>query len=324
MPVDGEPVGDRVTRVGPTPSTSASCSGVAAARARCRRRSPPRRAPPRGRCAGSTGPTRNLSSGRVLASSRLVSSLRPLADSAPDLVVKNRPVASFSSVRSKRSPSSTIRPASSSACRTGSPAPRCPAPADSPGGTAAPAAARDRTGCWGSAGRRHPPSRAAARCRTPGSCVGITNSRSLPSRRSTTGPTISGMTSPALRSTTRVADQHALALDLARVVQGGHPDRRPRHQDRLHHPERRDPPGPPDVDLDVEQLGGDLLRRVLEGDRPARCPRRRAELVLDLTLVELDHHTVDLVLDPVPVLAEVLDVMPTPRRGSAPDLPLRD
>jgi hypothetical protein len=31
---------------------------------------------------------------------------------------------------------------------------------------------------------------------------GMTNSRSLPSRRATTGPTISGITSPALRSTT--------------------------------------------------------------------------------------------------------------------------
>ena len=35
-----------------------------------------------------------------------------------------------------------------------------------------------------------------------GHSVGMTNSRSLPSRRSTTGPRISGMTSPALRSTT--------------------------------------------------------------------------------------------------------------------------
>ncbi len=32
--------------------------------------------------------------------------------------------------------------------------------------------------------------------------VGMTNSRSLPSRRAATGPTISGITSPALRSTT--------------------------------------------------------------------------------------------------------------------------
>ena len=35
-----------------------------------------------------------------------------------------------------------------------------------------------------------------------GQCVGMTNSRSLPSRSSTTGPRISGMTSPALRRTT--------------------------------------------------------------------------------------------------------------------------
>ncbi|CAM5310362.1 hypothetical protein STANM309S_02208 [Streptomyces tanashiensis] len=35
-----------------------------------------------------------------------------------------------------------------------------------------------------------------------GHSAGITNSRSVPSRRSATGPRISGMTSPALRSTT--------------------------------------------------------------------------------------------------------------------------
>ena len=35
-----------------------------------------------------------------------------------------------------------------------------------------------------------------------GHSVGMTNSRSVPSRSSTTGPRISGMTSPALRSTT--------------------------------------------------------------------------------------------------------------------------
>ena len=36
-----------------------------------------------------------------------------------------------------------------------------------------------------------------------GQWVGMTNSRSLPSRRSTTGPSTSGITSPALRMTTR-------------------------------------------------------------------------------------------------------------------------
>ena len=64
---------------------------------------------------------------------------------------------------------------------------------------------------WGSGCRRRPPSPGAASVPHAGHSVGITNARSVPSRRSTTGPTISGMTSPALRSTTRVADQHALA-----------------------------------------------------------------------------------------------------------------
>ncbi len=35
-----------------------------------------------------------------------------------------------------------------------------------------------------------------------GQCVGMTNARSVPSRRATMGATISGITSPALRSTT--------------------------------------------------------------------------------------------------------------------------
>ncbi len=45
-----------------------------------------------------------------------------------------------------------------------------------------------------------------------GHSVGITNSRSLPSRRSATGPRISGMTSPALRSTTVSPIRTPLAL----------------------------------------------------------------------------------------------------------------
>ena len=143
-----------------------------------------------------------------------------------------------------------------------------------------------------------------------GQWVGITNSRSLPSRRSTTGPTISGITSPALRSTTVSPISTPLRLTSLRVVQRGHAHRRAGHLHRLHHPERRDPTGPADVDADVQQLGGDLLGRVLVGDRPARRPRRRAELVLHRPLVELDHHAVDLVLAGVPVLAEVGDVGP--------------
>ena len=80
--------------------------------------------------------------------------------------------------------------------------PRCrtrPAP---PRGRAARAAARGTTGCSGSGCRRRPPWQARAGVPQDGQCVGITNSRSVPSRSATTGPTISGITSPALRSTT--------------------------------------------------------------------------------------------------------------------------
>ncbi len=45
-------------------------------------------------------------------------------------------------------------------------------------------------------------------------CEGITNSRSVPSRRSSTGPRISGITSPALRSTTVSPSSTPLALTI--------------------------------------------------------------------------------------------------------------
>src|SRR6478735_9109641 len=60
-----------------------------------------------------------------------------------------------------------------------------------------------------------------------------------------------------------VADEHALALDLEGVVQRGHLDGGAADLDRGHDAERGDPAGAPDVDPDVEELGVDLLRRVL-------------------------------------------------------------
>ncbi len=78
-----------------------------------------------------------------------------------------------------------------------------------------------------------------------------------------------------------VADQHALALDLVLRCAGWPCSTvEPATRTGSMHAERRDPAGAPDVDPDVEQLGGDLLRRVLERDRPARRPLRRAEPAL--------------------------------------------
>ena len=99
-------------------------------------------------------------------------------------------------------------------------------------------------------------------------------------RRPSTGPTISGITSPALRSTTVSPGRTSLRCHLVGVVQRGPLDGRARDPRRLHHPERRDPAGAAGVDLDRDQLGVDLLGRVLERDRPARRPRRRPEPAL--------------------------------------------
>src|SRR6266545_1872052 len=100
---------------------------------------------------------------------------------------------------------------------------------------------------------------------------------------------------PRLAQHDGVADQHTLADHLLRVVQGRELDRGPGNPDRLHDAVRSHPAGAADVHLDVEQPGVDLLRRVLERDRPARRPRRRAEHVLHRDVVDLDHHAVDLV-----------------------------
>ena len=108
----------------------------------------------------------------------------------------------------------------------------------------------------------------------------------------------------------RVADQDALAPDLAGVVQRGELHGGAGDLHRLHVGERRDPAGAPDVDLDVEELGRRLLGRVLEGDRPAGRARGRAEPALQGVLVDLDDDAVDLVLDRVPLLLGLLDEGP--------------
>ena len=138
-----------------------------------------------------------------------------------------------------------------------------------------------------------------------GHVVGISNSRSEPSRRSTTGPEHLGNHVAGLADHDGVADQHALAFHLRGVVQRRLADGGACDLDGLHERERSDPAGAPHVDFDVEQLGGRLLRRVLVGDRPARCARGRTEPPLQRHLVDFDHHTVDFVLDVMAVLAPV-------------------
>ena len=67
-------------------------------------------------------------------------------------------------------------------------------------------------------------------------------------------------------------------------------------------------PGPADVDADVEHPGLLLLGRELVGDRPARRPRHRPQLGLDLPQVDLDHHPVGLVVEVVAGVPPVVQV----------------
>ena len=92
-----------------------------------------------------------------------------------------------------------------------------------------------------------------------------------------------------------VSDEDSLALDLEGVVEGGHLDSRSRNGHRPHDPVRRDAARSSDIDTNVEKFGIDLLRRVLVRDGPPGSSRSCTKLALQRDIIDLDHHTVDLV-----------------------------
>ena len=105
----------------------------------------------------------------------------------------------------------------------------------------------------------------------------------------------------------RVADQHTLAFDLRTVVQRRQAHRGPGDAHRGHERERRHPAGSAHVDPDVHQRGLGLLGRVLVGHRPPGRTRGGTQATLLGEVVDLHHHTVDLMLDLMAALAPVLD-----------------
>ena len=93
----------------------------------------------------------------------------------------------------------------------------------------------------------------------------------------------------------QVARAHVLRRHLVLVVQRGHAHGGAADEDRLEPGERRGPARPPDRHHDVEQPGGALLGRELEGDGPAGRPRRGAEHGVQRQVVDLGDDAVDLV-----------------------------
>ena len=100
--------------------------------------------------------------------------------------------------------------------------------------------------------------------------VGITHGTESAGRSVRIGATTRGITSPAFSMTTVSPFAEVLARDVLGVVQRRHRDRGSGEEHRLEDRVGRVRAGASDVHLDPQELGVRLLRRELEGGRPAR------------------------------------------------------
>ena len=96
-----------------------------------------------------------------------------------------------------------------------------------------------------------------------------------------------------------VADPNVVARDVLRVVQRGALDRYAADRHGFEYGVGIECAGAADRDRDVEQLCARFARLEFVGDRPARFARDSAELLLQREVIDLDHDTVDLVVETV-------------------------
>ena len=94
----------------------------------------------------------------------------------------------------------------------------------------------------------------------------------------------------------RVALAHVLASQLVDVVQGRPGDGGARHHHGVEFRDRREDAGAPHLHADCTQDGAPLLRRKLEGNRPARRARREAQGTLAGERVNLHDDAIDIVV----------------------------
>lgn len=87
------------------------------------------------------------------------------------------------------------------------------------------------------------------------------------------------------------------------------------HQDRFQHGEGGHSAGAAYLNPDVEQLGRFLLRRILISGRPAGYPGGVAQGALEVEIIHLDDHAVDLMdqlmtlrLETIQVVVDLLEV----------------
>src|SRR5690606_40775669 len=101
------------------------------------------------------------------------------------------------------------------------------------------------------------------------------------------------VTSPA--DDHRVTDHHAQARYFIHIVQGGIGHHHARHLDRVQTRHGRDGAGTADLELHVQQLGEFFLRGKLVGDGPVRRTCTKTQLLLVFDIVDLEHHTIDVI-----------------------------
>ena len=118
-------------------------------------------------------------------------------------------------------------------------------------------------------------------------------------RLASTGPTTSGITSPALRTITVSPSRTSLRATSSSLCSVARPTVDAADEHRLELRERRGAAGAPDAHHDAPEQRGLLLGRELEGGRPARRLARDSELLALAEIVDLHHDAVDLVAERV-------------------------
>ena len=106
-----------------------------------------------------------------------------------------------------------------------------------------------------------------------------------------------------------IADHHTQARDLIHIVQRGIGYGDTRYLNRLETRNRRHRTGAAHLKLNVQQLGKFFHRRKFVGDSPARLTGTKAQLALVRQLVDLEHHTIDLIFQRRAALADIAVVI---------------
>ena len=152
-----------------------------------------------------------------------------------------------------------------------------------------------------------------------GHAAGIWKGGASVTRAPVSTATTLGMTSPPLATHTVSPSRTSRRATSSALCSVARDDRAPREPHRVELGDRRQRPGAPDLDDDVQNPRPHALRRVLERHRPARELRGRTQRPLLGQAVDLHHDTVDVEGERGSPLAPLDDeLVHVEQRGAAP------